>query len=400
ARAGLAPVADGRARVRTLRQMALPGMRVIAAATPLDRDAAAALMRQLAADRNVEFVQVDAGVRTQLVPNDPQFSKQWHYADTAAGIRAPTAWNTTSGAGVVVAVVDSGIMPHTDLNANVLPGYDFVSAVNGRNAAECAIDGMQAGCGKSLDGDGRDANPLDSEGNTHGNHVAGTIAAVTNNAKGVAGIAYGAKILPVRAAGSGGYNAHSDTIDAIFWASGGRVAGVPDNVSPAEVINVSLGSEIACTPAWQAGIDAAVANGAVVVVAAGNGDNNVANNVPAGCNNVVAVGATNKSGARSSFSAWGPTLDLSAPGGDGLFNGVISTVANDGYGQMSGTSMASPHVAGVAALVRSVAPGKTPAQVEVILKSTARPIPASKCSKGCGAGLVDAAAAVAAAKAP
>ncbi|UZW62052.1 S8 family serine peptidase [Lysobacter enzymogenes] len=393
-----AAVRAGAPTLSALRAMALPGMRVVATPGPLKRAQATALMRQLAADPNVEFVQVDGGVTVKMTPNDPQFSRQWHYADTAAGIRAPTAWNATAGAGVVVAVVDSGILSHTDLNANVLPGYDFVSAVNGRNAAECAIDGLSAGCGKSLDGDGRDANPHDAGNIPHGNHVAGTIAAVTNNGLGVAGIAHAAKIVPVRAAGSQGYNAHSDTIDAIVWASGGHVAGVPDNLNPAEVINVSLGSDIACTPAWQAGVDAAAANGALVVVAAGNGNNDVSGNVPAGCNNVVAVAATDKNGAKSSFSAWGAKIDLAAPGGDGLFNQVQSTVANNGYGAMSGTSMASPHVAGVAALVRSLAPGKTPAQVEALLKSTARPIPASKCSRGCGAGLVDAAAAVAAAQ--
>jgi len=390
------PAASKGARVglRQVRRMLVPGASVIASDRALGRDEAAALMRQIAADPNVQFVQVDGIRRALATPNDPSFSKQWHYADSAVGIRAPTAWNTSTGTGIVVAVVDSGILSHTDLNANILPGYDMISSTTGFSDAECRQAGGSPGCGKSDDGDGRDANPADSEGNTHGNHVTGTIAAVTNNAKGVAGIAHGARIVPVRAAGSSGYNAHSDTIDAIVWASGGRVAGVPDNANPAEVINVSLGSDIACTPAWQAGIDAAVANGAVVVVAAGNGNNNVSGNVPAGCNNVVSVGATDRNAARASYSAWGPTLDLSAPG-----SSVLSTVANDGYGTKSGTSMASPHVAGVAALVRAAAPAKTPAQVEAILKSTARPMPASKCSKGCGAGIVDAAAAVAAAKA-
>ncbi|QWP78846.1 S8 family serine peptidase [Lysobacter sp. K5869] len=399
ARAGVAG-ADGKPALRVLRQMAVPGMRVIVAPASLKRDAAASLMRQIAADPNVEFVQPDGGGKTQLVPNDPKFSQQWHYADNAVGIRAPSAWNLTSGAGVVVAVVDSGILSHPDLNANVLPGYDFISSASGRDATECAIDGLSAGCGKPQDGDGRDPDPTDngpSGTGAHGTHVAGTIAAVTNNGVGVAGVAYGAKIVPVRAAGVDGYNAHSDSIDAIVWASGGHVAGVPDNPNPAEVINVSMGSTYACTPAWQAGIDAAVANGAIVVVAAGNGNNDVSENVPAGCNNVVAVAATDKNGAKSSFSAWGAKIDVAAPGGDGFFNQVLSTVANNGYGSLSGTSMASPHVAGVAALVRSVAPSKTPAQVEAILKSTARPISASKCSKGCGAGLVDAAAAVTAA---
>lgn len=395
ARAGLTG-ADGTPGLRVLRQMALPGMRVIAADRPLKRDAALALMRQIAADRNVEFVQPDGGGKTQLVPNDPKFAQQWHYADSASGIRAPSAWNATSGAGVVVAVVDSGILSHSDLNANVLPGYDFISSVNGRNATECAIDDMPAGCGKPQDGDGRDPDPTDngpSGTHAHGTHVAGTIAAVTGNSLGVAGIAYNAKIVPVRAAGVDGYNAHSDSIDAIVWASGGHVAGVPANPNPAEVVNVSLGSVMACTPAWQAGIDAAVANGAVVVAAAGNDNNDVSKNLPAGCNNVVAVAATDKNGAKASFSAWGAKIDVAAPG-----TSILSTIANNGYGTLQGTSMAAPHVAGVAALVRSLAPSKTPAEVEAILKGTARAISISKCRQGCGAGLVDAAAAAAKAK--
>src|SRR5690606_31257016 len=150
----------------------------------------------------------------------------------------------THGNGVVVAVLDTGITRHGDLDANVLPGYDFISDA-----------------GKANDGDGRDNDPSDpgdwvtlnqcpggnraENSSWHGTHVAGTIAAVTNNAKGVAGTAFGARILPVRVLGTcGGYD--SDIADAIVWAAGGSVSGVPTNANPAEVINLSLGGGGAC----------------------------------------------------------------------------------------------------------------------------------------------------------
>ncbi|MFD0322210.1 S8 family serine peptidase [Lysobacter gummosus] len=174
-------------------------------------------MRQIASDSNVEFVQVD-GIRHALaVPNDTRFGDQWHYADSAVGIRAPTAWNTSTGTGVVVAVIDSGILSHTDLNANILPGYDMISSTTGFSDAECQQAGASPGCGKSDDGNGRDSNPNDSSNIVHGTHVAGTIAAVTNNAAGVAGVAYNAKVVPVRVLGNQGFGSDSDIADAIVW---------------------------------------------------------------------------------------------------------------------------------------------------------------------------------------
>ncbi|SDW35751.1 S8 family serine peptidase [Lysobacter enzymogenes] len=390
-------------RLRTVRAMIMPGARVVASDRALDRAQATALMRQIAADENVEFVQLDGISRMMMTPNDPSFAQQWHYADSAAGIRLPTAWNASTGAGVVVAVIDSGIASHTDLNANVLPGYDFVSSSTGFSEAECRPAGATAGCGRSDDGDGRDANPADVSDVMHGTHVAGTIAAVTNNNLGVAGVAFNAKIVPLRVLGKDGVGSDSDIADAIVWASGGSVSGVPANANPAEVINLSLGGGAPCsqTPAYQAAINAAVGNGSTVIVAAGNNNTDVANFTPASCNNAVSVAASNRNGARSYYSNFGASMDITAPGGAQSAandaNGILSTYRNNGYRYEQGTSMAAPHAAGVAALILSAAPSKTPAQVEQILKSTARPISASNCSGGCGAGLIDAAAAVAAA---
>ncbi|UHQ24327.1 S8 family serine peptidase [Lysobacter sp. 5GHs7-4] len=395
-----------RVGLKQVRRMLLPGASVVAADRSLNRDETEALMRQIAADPNVEFVQVDGLRRALAVPNDPDFSKQWHYADSTAGIRAPTAWNSAIGDGVVVAVVDSGILAHTDLNANILPGYDFISSTTGFPAAECQAAGGSAGCGKSDDGDGRDANPNDSSNIVHGTHVAGTIAAVTNNGAGGAGVAPGAKVVPLRALGNQGFGSDSDIADAVVWASGGTVAGVPANANPAEIINLSLGGAAPCseTPAWQAAIDTAVANGSIVVVAAGNSNINVSGFTPASCNGVIRVAASNKAAKRASYSNYGATIHVTAPGGEnGPFGpsateGVISTVRSNGYGPMAGTSMAAPHVAGVAALVQSAsATPRTTAQMLQILQSTARPISTANCSGGCGAGIIDAAAAVAAA---
>ncbi|ROU07454.1 PKD domain-containing protein [Lysobacter enzymogenes] len=410
ARAALPASAKGkRVGLKQVRGMLLPGASVVASDLALNRDEAAALMRQIAADPNVQYVQPDHAVRLLAVPNDPEFSKQWHYADNAVGVRAPTAWNTSTGTGIVVAVVDSGIVSHTDLNANVLPGYDMVASVGGASQAECGQYGLSAGCGASQDGDGRDPDPNDASAATtsvHGTHVAGTIAAVTNNGVGGAGVAPGAKIVPVRALGRDGYGVDSDIIDAIVWASGGTVAGVPANPNPADVINLSIGEDKPCStaPAVQAAINAAIGNGSVVIAAAGNSNIDVAGTYPASCNGVISVAASNKSGARSSYSSWGASIDITAPGGEnGAFGpsateGVISTVRNNAYGPLAGTSMASPHAAGVAALVLAASPtALSAAQVEQILESTARPIPANRCSGGCGAGIIDAAAAVAAA---
>jgi len=391
------PAKNGRALgLTSLRRLAV-GPEVVKADRPLDRAEAETLMRRLAADPNVEYVEVDQRMTIALTPNDPSLSNQWAFGTGTAGINVRPAWDQATGDGVVVAVIDTGITSHPDLNANVLPGYDFIS------------DGTDA-----RDGNGRDSNPADegdwsaanecysgspaSNSSWHGTHVAGTIAAVTNNSTGVAGTAFKAKILPVRVLGKcGGYT--SDIADAITWASGGTVSGVPTNTTPAEVINMSLGGSGTCSTTYQNAINGAVNRGTTVVVAAGNSSTNVSSSVPANCSNVIAVAATTSSRAKASYSNYGSGIDISAPGSNILstLNDGTTTPGNASYASYNGTSMAAPHVAGVVALMQSVASTPlTPAQVESTIKSTAASF---SCSQGCGAGLLDANAAVTAAAA-
>ncbi len=388
------PAKAGRAlEVRQLRRLAV-GADVLRSDRKLDRVEAESLMRQLASNPNVEYVEVDKLNQPLLTPNDTNYSQQWGYQDSDAGIRANEAWDVTSGAGSVVAVLDTGITNHSDLNANILPGYDFIIDTTVSN-----------------DGNGRDSDPSDpgdwvtanqcggvhaaQNSSWHGTHVAGTIAAVTNNAKGVAGVAYSAKVVPVRVLGTcGGYD--SDIADAITWASGGTVSGVPANANPAEVINLSLGGSGACGSTTQTAINGAVGRGTTLVIAAGNDNTNVSNASPANCANVVAVGSVTSTGARSSFSNYGAGVDIAAPGSTimSTLNTGTTTPGSETYANYSGTSMATPHVAGVVALIQAVsATPKTPAQVEALLKSSARPFPSTP-SQPIGAGIADAKAAV------
>ena len=380
-----------------LRRIAI-GADVVRSDRMLDRTQAEALMRRIAADDNVEYVEVDGFRRPLLTPNDTHYGVQYGFNGTNGGMRVDQAWDISTGTGAVVAVLDTGITPHSDLNANLLPGYDFIT------------DSFV-----SRDGDGRDANPNDEgdwnnatecdalvgqdvgarNSSWHGTHVAGTVAAVTNNAKGVAGTAFNAKVVPVRVLGRcGGFD--SDISDAIIWASGGSVAGVPANANPAEVINMSLGGGGACPSSYQDAINGAVGRGTTVVVAAGNDNLNVSTATPANCNNVIAVAATTSTGAKAGFSNYGAGIDVSAPGDQiaSTHNSGTTTQGSEQYVYMSGTSMASPHVAGVVALLQSkAATPKTPAEIETLLKNTARALPGA-CSGGCGAGIVNAKAAL------
>ena len=387
-----------------LRKLAI-GADVIKLDRKLNRHAAEAFMRRLASHPNVDFIEVDKLNRPIFTPNDTSYAQQWGYQDSDAGIRANEAWDVTTGVGSVVAVLDTGITSHSDLNANVLPGYDFI--------ADTFV---------SRDGDGRDANAADngdwnnatecdSPGNDveasnsswHGTHVAGTIAAVTNNAKGVAGTAYGAKIVPVRVLGRcGGYD--SDIADAMVWASGGTVTGIPANANPAEVINLSLGGAGPCESATQSAINSAVGRGTTVVIAAGNDTVNVSDASPANCANVIAVASVTSTGARSSFSNYGALIDIAAPGSTILstLNAGTTVPGAESYANYSGTSMATPHVAGVVALMQAKATTpKTPAEIESILKTTARAFPiAPSGSMPIGAGIANAKGAVDAVNGP
>ena len=397
AAAAAVPAAQGRALgLQKLRTLAI-GPTVVKADRPLDVAESELLMRRLAADPNVEYVEVDQLMRATLTPNDARLSEQWGFGTSNASINVRPAWDKATGTGVVVAVIDTGITSHADLNANILPGYDFISD------AAMARDGGGRDNNANDEGDWYGANECGAgypaaNSSWHGTHVAGTIAAVTNNSTGVAGTAYNAKVVPVRVLGKcGGYT--SDIADAIVWASGGTVSGVPANANPAEVINMSLGGSGSCSATYQNAINGAVSRGTTVVVAAGNSNTNVSSAVPANCANVIAVAATTSAGARASFSNYGTGIDVSAPGQAILstLNSGTTVPGSASYASYNGTSMAAPHVAGVVALVQSVAPtALSPAAIETLLKNTARALPGA-CSGGCGAGIVDADAAVTAA---
>ncbi|GGX04762.1 S8 family peptidase [Streptomyces chartreusis] len=364
----------------------------------LSRTDVADVVAEYRADPQVAYVVPDRLNKPLATPNDTEYSKQWDLFETTAGMNVPGAWDVATGSGVTVAVIDTGYVTHSDLGANIVAGYDFISDATVGN-----------------DGNGRDSNPADPGDWTaanecasgdpaygsswHGTHVAGTIAAVTDNGKGVAGIAYGAKVSPLRVLGKcGGYD--SDIIDAITWASGGTVSGVPANANVAKVINMSLGGGGACSTATQSAINAAVNRGTTVVVAAGNSNANASGYSPASCANVISVAAADRQGNRSYYSNYGTVVDIAAPGGETnsvAANGILSTLNSgaqspsaENYDYYQGTSMAAPHVAGLAALMKSANPALTPAQIESAIKTNSRALPGT-CSGGCGAGLADAA---------
>ncbi|KRG45950.1 peptidase S8, partial [Stenotrophomonas panacihumi] len=392
------PVRRGRAlQLSRLRRLA-SGQDVVQASRALDRVEAETLMRQLAADPAVLRVEVDQRLQTEAVPSDPLLSLQWALAPGSAGINVQPAWDMSDGAGVVVAIIDTGVYPHPDLAANLLPGYDFLSDAT-----------------SAADGDGRDADPTDvgdwapaglcrphsrsTFSSWHGTQVAG-IAGASHNGEGVAGVGVRARLLPLRVSGKCGAYI-SDILDAIDWASGGSVSGVPANASPAEVINMSMGTTGLCSPSFQAAIDRAVSRGTVFVTSAGNGARDARHEYPANCQNTITVAASKYDGGKASFSNHGPSVDLTAPGQEILtthVNGPNEPIEPN-QRAVFGTSMAAPHVAGVVALMQAVARHPlTPARIEAILKATARPMPVA-CPEGCGAGLLDAGAAVAAARA-
>jgi serine protease len=343
----------------------------------------------------VEYVEPDRMMRAVLTPNDTNFGSQWDLTDATGGVRMPAAWDIATASGQRVAVIDTGITPHSDLAGQTVGGYDFIS------------DSAAA-----RDGNGRDSNPNDEGdwyGNNecspgypaagsswHGTHVTGTIAALTNNAKGVASMAFGAKVVPVRVLGKCGGSV-SDIVDAIVWASGGTVSGVPANANPAKVLSLSLGGGGACG-SFQAAITSARSRGSVFVVAAGNDNSNVTTSSPANCSGVISVAATTKAGSRASYSNYGSTIVVSAPGGDGsggsgdilsTLNSGTTTQGSETYAYYAGTSMATPHVSALAAAIFSLNPSLTPDQVKNYITANARALPGS-CSGGCGAGIINA----------
>ena len=365
---------EGRARLMQLdRSMTVSEARAVAA--------------RLAQDPTVEFAEPNVRFHVLAVPNEVRYAQwQWNlFAPTSSytgaagassvtatavgGGNLPPAWDVSSGKDVVVAIVDTGIVNHTDLNGTAagapyvasgrfLPGYDFVSSNNGSMAPANFV---------ANDGDGRDADPSDpgdwitvqektlypddctdatetppyspSDSTWHGSHIAGILAATANNSVGIAGIGWNVKIVPVRALGKCGGDLN-DIADAIRWAAGLPVSGVPANSNKASVISLSLGGDDTCSTYMQNAVDAATASGATIVAAAGNGGS-IGLIAPAICNGVIAVTAHTINGENADYANVASTVSpkaemLSAAGG-----GTPTTLGSLLYEKLLYVTMAS-----------------------------------------------------------
>lgn len=271
----------------------------------------------------VEYVTPDIIMRAVTAPNDSRFGEQWGMVK----INAPTGWDiTTSTPGTRVAVLDCGVydsastyispdgyVGHPDVRDKVISRINFTTAPNADDFCN------------------------------HGTHVAGIASARTNNAIGVAGVGYEANIVNVKVLGDNGSGSFSWIINGILWAAGCDTN--PCGPRRAEIINMSLGATASCDPLVQSAIDNAWNQGLVIVAAAGNNGASTAI-TPANCNNVIGVAASDSNDNKASFSNYGPDVDVAAPGVD-----ILSTDYVGGYASFNGTSMASPHVAGQAALI-------------------------------------------------
>ena len=375
----------------------------------------AALLARLRADPRIRAAVADVREQRQDVrPNDVRYAEQWWLQAVAAGSTGVAgftrAWDRSTGApavgaGAVVAVLDSGITSHPELNARLLPGWDFVSDAtysrdgNGR-------DNDPSDPGDAITAAERTANPAAYSGcpaapvsSWHGTTIAGQLGAVSNNVEGVAAGNWFGRVVPVRVAGQCGA-ALSDIIDGMRWAAGLPVAGVLANPNPARVVVLSYGGIDACDAnstnpqvadtarLYQAAIAELRQAGVLFVVAAGNQRSSVGR--PASCPGAFGVTALNREGYKASYANFGTGLSLATPGGDAgvggtcdaqlADTGIVSTgnlgsinPGQAGYAAATGTSFAAPAVAAVATLMLAVAPSLTLAQLEDGLKRSARP---------------------------
>ena len=389
----------------------------------------AELAQRLSLDSEVEYAVPDQRRHLVAAPNDPLYAAgpigngpavgQWYLrAPTGAvqsSINVEAAWSVTTGSpSVVVAVLDTGVrFDHPDLLAvaaggNLLPGYDMISDPNVAN-----------------DGDGRDADasdpgdwltqaeisqrgspfyqcaPAPTNSTWHGTQVSGLIAALTDNGVGMASVGRNVRVLPVRVLGKcGGFD--SDIIAGMRWAAGMAVPGVPANPNRAQVINLSLGGEGACTAAFQDAVTAINAAGTAIVAAAGNSAGHAVI-APANCDGIIAVAGLRHAGTKVGFSDLGPEIAISAPGGNCVNTTAgspclypilttsnsgstvpLSPIYTDSFKASVGTSFSAPLVAGTVALMLSAQPTLTPLQVRLLMEATARPFPTTGGDNGDG----------------
>ncbi len=411
-----------------------------------------ATLARLRADPAVEYAEIDQRRYAHAIPNDPLYTGQWYLQNdsaTPSAIDAVSAWDTTTGSsGIVIADLDTGVrFDHPDLlragaGGRLLPGYDFISNATVAN-----------------DGNGRDADASDpgdwistsdtsnpefsgcsiSDSSWHGTRVAGILGAITNNGVGVAGLTWNGWILPVRVLGKcGGFD--SDIQEAMLWAAGVRVTGIPDNPNPANIVNLSLGSAGVCPQSYRDVINQLTSLGVLIVASAGNEGGPV--DAPANCSGVATVAGLRHVGTKVAYSNLGPEVAVSAPAGncvnttlgaaclytiDTTFNEGTTNPGNNGYTDQFntnlGTSFSAPIVSGIAALMKSVNGNLKSAQLIARLQEGATAFPVSidatvptchipagasdvqdvECNcttQTCGAGMANAAKAVTAALRP
>ena len=405
-------------------------MRAAAAGETVDQ-----MLARLRADPDVEYAVADQRRYVQSVtPNDPGYSGQWYLqavsAATPAATDATDAWSTTTGiSSLIIADIDTGVRSdHPDLAGKLVPGYCFVSDAFVANNATCPGPD-ESDPGDWVTSSDISSHPAECGGESpgysswHGTRVAGVLGAASNNAVGVAGVAWDAQILPVRALGKCG-GTDSDIITAMLWAAGIQVTVNGQNLvnpNPARVINLSLGGSGACPASYRDAINQILAKGAVVVASAGNETGAV--DAPANCPGVMAVAGVREDGTKVGYSSFGPQVAVSAPAGNCVNTGaqqpclytittttnlgIASPDANDYTGQYFcypdstgggspgsfqncsivgasqyrtfniGTSFSAPQVAGIAALMASVNAKLSPSQIAARIKAGATAFPQS-----------------------
>lgn len=365
---------------------AVDGVDKVALSEAVDVAEGEAIARSIAAQPEVQWAEPDLVVLPASIPASTgggasDARRDWNITG-AFGVGEVS--DPTAGAGVTVAVIDTGITPHPDLDGRLVAGFDFVS-----NPQVLAAERSPGGAAVPFDGDyldeaiygglGRDADPTDPgdwrgvapirDSSWHGTHIAGVIADVVP----------AAKIQPIRALSWRG-GLLSDVAAGITWASGGMVDGTPANATPSKVINLSFSVQAACPNTLQIAIDDAVARGSVIVAAAGNNNADAANYAPGNCANVITAGAIDADGQRAGYSNYGSSVAASAPG----FTPRT---------EREGTSIAAAHTAAALTVLASQDPTASPAQLsERLTGRYLRPFPGEVCdvdtSRSCGAGLV------------